>query len=175
MQRVSVVGASGAGKSTLARAIADRLALPYLELDSIYHQAGWVPLPAAEFTARVAAAVTADRWVIDGNYSAVRPLVWAHADTVVWLDLPRRTVMRRLVWRTLRRVAGRAELWNGNRERLRAMLSRDPGESLLVWAWQHYPVYRERYTAAMADPANAHLRFVRITGRAGLRRLLAGR
>lgn len=166
-----MVGASGAGKSTLARSLADRLALPHLELDSIYHQAGWVPLPAEEFTARVAAAVAADRWVIDGNYSAVRPLIWARADTVIWLDLPRRTVMRRLVWRTLRRAVGRAELWNGNRERLRSMLSRNPDVSLLVWAWQHHPVYRERYTAAMADPAHAHLTFIRVTSRADLRRL----
>jgi len=175
VRRVSVVGASGAGKSTLARALARRLALPHVELDSIYHQADWVPLPAEDFMARVAAAVAADRWVIDGNYSAVRPLIWAHADTVIWLDLPRRTVMRRLAWRTLRRVAGRAELWNGNRERLASMLSRNPGESLLVWAWQHYPIYRRDYAAAMADPANAHLTFIRVTSRAGLRRLLPSR
>jgi adenylate kinase family enzyme len=173
VQRISVVGSSGAGKSTLARHLAARLGLPHLELDSIYHQPGWVPLDAGEFAARVAAAVAADRWVIDGNYSAVRPLIWARADTVVWLDLPRRTVMRRLAWRTLRRVASRAELWNGNREQWRSVLSRSPDKSLLVWAWQHYPAYRQRYTAALADPANAHLTFVRVTGRADLRRLLA--
>ena len=44
------------------------------------------------------AAVTGERWVIDGNYtSQVKDLVWARADTVVWLDLPRRTVMRRII------------------------------------------------------------------------------
>jgi hypothetical protein len=50
-------------------------------------------------------------------------VIWARADTVIWLDPPRRTVMRRVIWRTIRRVAGRAELWNGNRERWRNLLT----------------------------------------------------
>jgi hypothetical protein len=57
-----------------------------------------------------------DGWVIDGDYGTVRPLVCARADTVVWLDLPKRTLMRHVTWRSLRRVAGREELGNGNRE-----------------------------------------------------------
>ncbi len=89
MRRVSVVGTSGSGKSRLARELAGALAVPYVELDAIFHQRGWVPLPGDEFTARVAAAVAADGWVIDGNYSkATHPLVWPRADTVIWLDLP---------------------------------------------------------------------------------------
>jgi adenylate kinase family enzyme len=172
VQRVSVVGSSGSGKSTLARALAARLGLPHLELDSVYHQPGWVPLPDDQFAQRVTAATAGERWVIDGNYNRVRPLIWDRADTVIWLDLPRRTVMRRLAWRTLRRVAGRAELWNGNRERWRNFFSWDPEESVIAWAWQHYPVYAERYTAAARDPAYAHLTFIRLTGRADVRRLL---
>ena len=53
VQRVSVVGNSGSGKSTLAAALAGRLAVSRFELDSIYHQPGWNPLPAADFRARV--------------------------------------------------------------------------------------------------------------------------
>ena len=48
MQRVSVVGTSGVGKSTVSRELARRLGASWLELDSVYHQAGWAPLDAAE-------------------------------------------------------------------------------------------------------------------------------
>ncbi len=167
-----MVGTSGAGKSTLASSLAAALGADFLELDSVYHQADWAPLAPLEFRRRVASAVAGERWVIDGNYSAVRDLIWARADTVVWLDLPKRTVMRRIVWRTLRRVAGRVELWNGNREQLRNVFSLDKEESVIAWAWQTHDSRRERYLAAMADPANGHLRFVRLTSPAAARRFL---
>jgi len=130
-----VVGTSGAGKSTLAAALARVLDAEFLELDSVFHQPGWVPLPREEFRRCVAAAVAGERWVIDGNYtSQVKDLVWARADTVVWLDLPRRTVMRRIIWRSLWRAAKRTELWNGNRERWRNFFSVDKEESVIAWA-----------------------------------------
>jgi len=172
VQRVSVVGTSGVGKSTVSRELARRLGASWLELDSVYHQAGWTPLDTAEFRARVAAVAAGERWVIDGGYSAVRDLVWARADTVVWLDLPRRTVMRRISCRTLRRVAGRVELWNGNRERWRNLFTWDKNESIIAWAWQTYGSRRERYAALLTDPANAHLTFVRLTSPVAVRRFL---
>ena len=43
VQRVSVVGVSGSGKSTFATTLAERLAVPHLELDSVYHPAGGRP------------------------------------------------------------------------------------------------------------------------------------
>jgi adenylate kinase family enzyme len=172
MRRVSVVGNAGSGKSTLARKLAARLAVPHVELDAIYHQPGWVPLAEEELIRRVGQAAAGDGWVIDGNYSAVRPLVWARADTVVWLDLPRPIVMFRIIWRTIRRVVARAELWNGNREPWQNLVRRDPRESIIAWSWHRHAVYRERYTAAALDPAWAHLRFIRITSRGDLRNLL---
>jgi len=91
-----MVGVSGSGKSILGRDLAARLAVPYAELDAIYHQPDWTPLPADQLRHGVAAIAAWDGWVIDGNYSAVQPVIWAHADTVIWLDPPRRT---RLIWR----------------------------------------------------------------------------
>jgi adenylate kinase family enzyme len=174
VRRISVVGTSGAGKSTVGRQLARDLGVPFLELDSIYHQPGWVPLAPPEFRRRVAEAAAGDGWVIDGNYSAVRPLVWERADTVVWLDLPRRTVMRQLIWRSLRRAAFRAELWNGNRERWANLFTWVPEDSVISWSWHHHPVYRERYAAAAEDPAYARLRFVRLRSHAEIRHFLAG-
>ncbi len=162
MKRVSVVGVSGSGKTTVAEKLARRLAAPHLELDSIFHQPGWEPLPEQEFRARVAEFVTGDRWVVDGNYSAVEDLVWQRADTVVWLDPPRYQVMRRIIRRTLRRVISQAELWNGNRESWGNLLQVDPGKSIIAWAWTRHPVVRARYAGAQADPANARLTFVRL-------------
>jgi adenylate kinase family enzyme len=173
VQRVSVVGTSGSGKSTLGKALAARIGADFLELDSVFHQPNWVPLPDEEFRRRVGQAVAAERWVIDGNYSSkVRDLIWARADTVVWLDLPKRTVMRRISWRSFQRAARRIELWNGNRERWRNLFSLDKEESVIAWAWQSHDRNRTRYAAAMADSANAQLHFVRLKNPAEVRRFL---
>ena len=91
---------------------------------------------------------------------------------MVWLDLPRRTVMRRVIWRSFRRVAGRVELWNGNRERWRNLFSLKKEESVISWAWQTHTANRVKFEAAMADPENGHLRFVRLTSPAAVRRFL---
>lgn len=162
VQRISVVGNSGSGKTTLARQLGAALAVPHLELDSVFHQPGWQPLDRDSFRQRVEAFTTGRAWVVDGNYGAVRDIVWARADTVIWLDPPRRRVMRRLIVRTLRRTVTRAELWNGNREPWTNLFRLNPQESIIVWAWTKDRVYRERYLAARADPAFGHLAFIRL-------------
>lgn len=172
VRRVSVVGTSGSGKSVVARELAAIMGVPHIELDGIHHQAGWEPLSKEEFRRIVAAAAAEDGWVIDGNYGAVRPLVWARADTVVWLDLPKSTVMRQVIWRSLRRVAGREELWNGNRESWRNFLSWNPEQSVISWAWHQHGEDRARYAAAANDQTNAHLRFVRLKSRDDVGRFL---
>ena len=168
-----MVGNSGSGKSTVARELAASLGVPHLELDSAFHQPGWEPLPVDEFRRLVTTRTSEDGWVIDGNYSAVQPIVWARADTVVWLDLPKRTVMRQVTWRTLRRAVTRQELWNGNREPMTNFLSWVPEKSIISWAWHSHAKYRTRYGAAAADPANAHLTFIRLTSRRDISRFLA--
>ena len=87
---------------------------PNIELDAIFHQPGWTPLDDDTFKARVSEVTEAARWVVDGNYSSVRDIVWERADTVVWFDLPYVAVMARTIRRTVRRTVGRQELWNGN-------------------------------------------------------------
>jgi adenylate kinase family enzyme len=160
VRRISVVGNSGSGKTTIARAVAAAAGIPHLELDSVFHQPGWQPLESGEFRRRVSEFTSAPAWVVDGNYSDVRDIVWSRADTVVWVDPPRHRVMRRLVARTLRRMVTGAELWNGNREEWRFLFKRD--ESILLWAWTSHHKYRIRYASAQADPENAHLEFVRL-------------
>jgi adenylate kinase family enzyme len=166
--RVSVVGNSGAGKSTLAHALAERLSVPYVELDALMHQPGWQPRPDQEFMEEVERATAGPGWVVDGNYRrfVLEGPVWKRADTVVWIDLPRRTVMRQVIARTIRRALTREELWNGNREPLTNFVSLDPEKNVIVWAWVKHPEFAARYASAMADPAWRHLRFVRLRSHA---------
>jgi adenylate kinase family enzyme len=173
MQRVSVVGNSGSGKTTFAAELAGLIGAPHLELDSVFHQPGWVPLPEQDFRARVTEFIAAPCWVVDGNYRAVRDLVWSRADTVVWLDLPRWQVMRQVVGRTVRRAARRAELWNGNVEPWSNFLHLDPERSIIAWAWTRHHVYRDRYLRAMIGPDHEQLRFIRLTAVAEVREFLA--
>jgi adenylate kinase family enzyme len=174
VRRVVVVGNSGSGKTTLAAELARILQVPHVELDAIYHQPGWTELPTGEYRARVAAALPADAaWVCDGNDSAVRELTWSRADTLVWLDLPRRVVLPRIVARSLGRAARRTDLWNGNRESWRMLLSlHDPEKSVIAWSVTQHNAYRERYRRLPADPQWAHLRFVRLGSPAAVRRWL---
>lgn len=167
--KISVVGNSGSGKSTAARKIADRFGIARLELDSIRHQPDWQELPDDEFRARILEFIEAhEAWVIDGNYRVVQAEVWRAADTVVWMDLPKLENMRNIIGRSVLRVVLRRELWNGNRERWTNLLSVDPYQSMIAWAWTRHGVYRERYGAAIEDPEWAHLEFVRLRSRAEL-------
>jgi adenylate kinase family enzyme len=130
IRRVSVVGSSGSGKTTFAAQLAARLGVPHVELDAIWWGPNWTHLDAETFAANVDAATAADAWVCDGNFSAVRPIVLDRADTVVWLDLPLRTCLARMLRRTARRVRSGEELWGGNRESWREVFV---GREALVW------------------------------------------
>jgi adenylate kinase family enzyme len=118
MLRVAVVGTSCSGKTTLARTIADANGIIHVELDAIYWQPNWTPMPIHEFREAVGAEVAGDEWVIDGNYSKVRDIIWPRATHLVWLNLPFLTVFWRAMSRTLKRVMTKEELFAGNRETL---------------------------------------------------------
>ena len=137
--RVCVHGIAGAGKTTLAACLADARGCARLELDGLYHQAGWRPIEEATLRAEVGAFVAGDAWVVDGNYRAVRDLLWARATAIVVLDPPRRVVMARVGRRTFARLLTRRELWNGNREQWRDLLSRSPERNIVRWAWRVTP------------------------------------
>jgi adenylate kinase family enzyme len=140
------------------------LDVPHVELDSLFWGPRWTgssgsPEAAERFRKRVADATNGDTWVVDGNYSQVRDVLWPRADTIVWLDYPLALVF----WRVLRRSVWRAFtgelLWGTNRESLRGLLAKD---SLLWWVLKTHARRRRTFAALPGQPDYAHLRFVRL-------------
>ncbi|MGW3287657.1 AAA family ATPase [Streptomyces sp. NPDC001002] len=158
MERILVVGVSGAGKSTLARAVGERLGIPYHEMDALYF-AGPNWTVNDKLTEEMARIVAEPRWIIDSiGYPEVRDLLWDRADTVLWLDYRKRVIMPRILRRSLRRTITRELIFNGNREPLAGWLSR---EHPVRWAWsQHAPRQRE-ITDRTGDPRFAPLTTLR--------------
>jgi adenylate kinase family enzyme len=157
-RRIVVVGSTGSGKTTLAKALAARLGYPHVELDSLHWDPGWSPAPRDVFRARIATALTPDCWVVDGNYSVARDLVWESADLLVWLDYPLRVILPRLLLRSLKRGLLRQELWNGNREQLTDLFASD---APIRWSIATHSRRRREYPAILAQPQFAGLQVVR--------------
>lgn len=126
MRRILVVGSSCSGKSTFAARLSEILDIPHTQLDALNHLPDWQERPHAEFRALVDQESDAEAWIIDGNYSRLRPMLWPKATHLVWLNYSYPLVVARGLRRTIRRVVTKEELFSGNRETFRkSFLSRD--------------------------------------------------
>jgi adenylate kinase family enzyme len=160
MERVAVVGSGGAGKSMLARQIGAITGLPVTHLDHCYWSPGWVPMPDDEWVAFQCRLLGGDRWLVDGNYDATLELRAERADTIVFLDLPRRVCLTRAV------------------RRFRSPILQAPGcpqkvdAQFLRWIWDFPARSRPRLLAVLGTYA-ATTRIVKLRSAADVRTFLA--
>ena len=159
--RFVIIGKPGSGKTTLAHQLSDILQVKPVELDAIYWQPDWTKPDKPDFQAWVAEAVPADgRWAADGNYSAVREIVWGRATTAIWLDYPLWLSLWRLLWRTLDRWFWRKDLWNGNRENLLDHLSWDWDKNLFLYTVAVHTRHKNNFPSILKD-GYGHLNVLR--------------
>jgi adenylate kinase family enzyme len=156
-RRVLVAGITGAGKSTLAVRVAAILDVPYTEIDGLYHGPNWTP--RASFLTDVDALAAGEGWVTEWQFSSARGRLAARADTILWLDLPLRVSLRRLVVRSVRRRIRRTPLWAGNVEAPWWHLFTGQ-DHVLAWAVRSRAMYR-RVLPTLAGPPD-RLQVVRL-------------
>ncbi|MFO1020061.1 MAG: hypothetical protein U0903_05120 [Planctomycetales bacterium] len=158
MERILIVGSSGSGKSTLAVKLGDRLQIPVYDLDHLHWGPNWTPKPKEVFHAGVQQAIASPRWIIAGNYTALREMLWPHATTVIWLNYSFPRVFSRLFYRSVSRMITREELFAGNRESFRlTFCSRD---SVLVWMLKTFRRNRREYAQLRADQTYPQLEWI---------------
>lgn len=159
--RIVVVGQSGSGKTTLGRWLARELDLPFTDLDDVFWRPGWGRAPAALFRADVDRLTTSASWVLAGNYSSARDLIWPRADTLVWLDLPLPLTLWRTILSVFRQSRAGEPICNGNRQTMSALvLGKEP---LLWYAIRTVPQRRRTWPTLLAGVEHRHLTVFRFT------------
>lgn len=161
--RIMICGPSNAGKSTLAAALGDRLGLPAVHLDQLYHLPGtdWVARPREEFIALHDAAISADGWVMDGNYAGRFPARLERATGIILLGGNRWANLLRYFRRTLFQ-RGRVGSLVGGRDSLKW--------SMIHWIMVAVPAKRRQYRALFPTTG---LPYIELRNLAALNRLYA--
>lgn len=135
MKRVLILGPSGSGKSTLCERLGRILHVPIVHLDWYYWNPNWVETPKDEWEDKVRDLIKLESWVMDGNYTSTLRLRASVADTIIFIDAPRRLSYLRVFTRFLR-----------FRGRTRPDLAEDCPEKIdwdfIKWIWD-YPRTRK--------------------------------
>jgi adenylate kinase family enzyme len=107
----------------------------------MFWKPGWIPSVAADFDERVAEAMNAPSWIMDGDYLGhVGNLRREQADTAIWFDLPRVSCMIGVMTRIATSYGRvRPEMAPGCPERI------DPEFLRYVWT------YRRKRRPRLAD------------------------
>ena len=161
--RINVVGTSGCGKSTVGKRIAERLSVPYIQLDELYWKPNWAESTDEELFPKLEKALSPDEWVLDGNYNRTTSTKWKRVQMVVYLDLPFCILLYRIMRRSLLRGIKNEELWHGNKETLwKHLFTRD---SMILWTIKRFSMNRKRYTELFEKPEYSHIKFVRLNSK----------
>lgn len=162
MDRIAIIGCCGAGKTYLANQLAALFNLPLTHLDAVYYDPDWNPLSAVEFAAAQEKLVAEPRWLIEGNHAGSLSIRLAHADTVIFLDLPALTCLAGLLQRRWR-YGGGQHVKDGVYDRITWEVVR--------YIWGYRKSMRPRVHRLLAEHGG-DARLVRLTGRRQAARFL---
>lgn len=112
-----------------------------MHLDVLFWRPGWTPAPRAEALEALAEAISGERWILDGNFLSDEPgdgdPRFDRADTVIFLDFPRRACLWQVVKRVVRsRGRARPDLPEGCTEGINL--------AVLRWIWSYPTAERPR-------------------------------
>jgi adenylate kinase family enzyme len=139
VRRVAVIGCGGAGKTTVARALAIHTGLPLVQADPIVYPDGLAPRPEAEWQPELNAHADREAWVIDAMKLSLLEHRVERADTVVFVDVPRRSCFLGVAQRdglaALRNREFRRWIWDFPRKarpRIYELLASSPDDTRVV-------------------------------------------
>ena len=165
MRKILVIGSGGAGKTTFAKRLSDIIKIDVIHLDRLYWQPGWVETPKAKWRNIVEDLIKLDSWIMDGNYSGTLDIRIEACDTVIFLDLPPRICL----WRVIRRAI---EYRNRNRPDMAEGCQERISLEFLFWVWNYQKRTRPKIVELIQNNADGR-RIFRISSNEDMERFLA--
>jgi adenylate kinase family enzyme len=164
MQRIVILGPTGSGKTTFGHKLAAKLGLTPVDLDDLHwkpaSEGAWQQRTTEEMLVLAEAAAAGEKWVIMGNYSKVKDVIWPRADAIIWLNYPFPRVFWQLLRRSVMRAIDKNPICNGNTESWRLMFSK---KSIIVWLFQSYWKLEKRYSEAFEGAGkNPSVSYIRL-------------
>jgi adenylate kinase family enzyme len=158
-KRIVIIGTSCSGKSTLAKKISKKLNIIHYELDQYYWKENWTTLSNDEFKNIVQNLISNETWVICGNYSNVRNIIWNRSTDIIWLNYPFYIVFFRAIKRSFIRALKKEIVCNGNIETFRqSFFSKD---SIILWVIKTYWKRKKEYLNLLANISNKKIHILK--------------
>ena len=154
MKKVLVIGSGGSGKSTFANRLGELLNIKVVHLDRLYWHPGWVETPKADWLKTVDELLMQDSWILDGNYSGTLERRLKCCDAVIFLDMPRRLCL----WRILKRAVmyrnrSRPDMADGCPEKLNL--------EFISWVWNYSSRTRPKLLQRLKATGNKRIVYLR--------------
>lgn len=139
-----IIGCAGSGKTTLAFKLQEKLNLPLIHLDQHYWKPNWQRSNLDDFSQVHDKLCWQDAWIMEGSYMKLVGRRAAHADVIIFLDMPRYLCL----WRVIKRsVCNFGKVIPGNPQDCPQQLLSLEYVKFLKWIWN----FNRRYNSMIMD------------------------
>lgn len=146
-KKIAIIGNAGSGKTTIAFALQKKLNLPLYHLDQYYWLPNWERLGLEKFTQIHDELCKKDKWIIEGSYLKLVAQRVAHADVVIFLDMPRYWC----IWNVIKRsVLHWGKIVPGNPESKQQLFTIN-FLKFLHWVWNFNKRYKTSVQAVLDE------------------------
>jgi adenylate kinase family enzyme len=152
-KKIIVFGNAGSGKTTLAKVLHAKFHIPLYHLDRYYWKPGWERTDREQFGKIHRELCERDQWILEGSYPKFLPERVAHADVVVFLDIPRYLCM----WRVLKRtILNLGKILSDTPEGCKQKIFDTKFFEFLSWIWNFNKRYRADVLALLKSSEFEH-------------------